>query len=129
MTKLAAHFMDSSSDGHLYDCRRPDWREKPLRLNYSRFDRQLTNGSIALRAAVRQAYAWPGGYDLIFVTSDGACLCTKCVRKNYRLVSDSRRKEINDGWRVIAVDASCNSDEETLCDNCGAVLIEGPYYD
>jgi len=37
------------------------------------------------RAAVRNgAYAWPGGYPLFFICSDGAALCHKCAKAERR---------------------------------------------
>ena len=39
------------------------------------------------RAAMRNGpYAWPGGYPLYFITSDGAALSFDAVKENLRLV-------------------------------------------
>ena len=42
----------------------------------------LTNKE--LKEAIRTKYAWPGGYEIYGVTSDGACLCCDCMRSEYR---------------------------------------------
>ena len=51
-------------------------------------------------------YAWPGGYPLYFITTDGAALSFKAVRENLRSVLWSMKNKVNDGWRVCAVDAN-----------------------
>lgn len=65
-----------------------------------------------LKEDVRHPYAWPGGYEVAFVTSDGAILCHDCVRQNFREVLESTKKHISDGWHVVgkmyeAVSADC----------------------
>lgn len=104
-----------SSDGHMYDTRRPDWSKHPLRYGYADTS---APGTIGIRAAIRNPYAWPGGYALFAITSDGACLCMTCCRKEYRLISDSVRNKSNDGWRITAFDCTANVDEVPDCDHC-----------
>ena len=81
-----------------------------------------TLDSLRLRAAIRQAYAWPGGYDLIFITDDGGTLCAKCARENYYQIAYSRRFGISDGWKIEAIDNGSSIDESCQCDHCGAEL-------
>lgn len=78
--------------------------------------------SLELRAAIRSKYAWPGGYALFGVTSDGAALCCPCMKAEYRQIAYSRRHALHDGWQVIALDHSGNSDEPESCDHCGKWL-------
>lgn len=40
-----------------------------------------------LKQAIRTKFAWPGGYELFGITSDGAALCCDCMRKEYRLIA------------------------------------------
>jgi hypothetical protein len=63
-------------------------------------------------------YAWPGGYQLYFITDDGAALSFEAVRDNLRLVFDSMRKKINDGWRVTGCQVNWE-DENLLCSHTG----------
>ena len=78
------------------------------------------------RAAMRQGkYAWPGGYECFFVTSDGVAICFDCARKERRSIIDSVANRINDGWRAIAFECSANCDGPIDCDHCGAEIIEG----
>ena len=77
------------------------------------------------RRAVRMGpCAWPGGYDLYFVTSDGGCLCHACASKERRNVADSIATKCDDGWRVMAVDTTADTDSEVRCDHCNVVLKE-----
>ena len=80
-----------------------------------------------LKNHVRNPYAWPGGYEKIFVCSDGGTLCAQCVRENFREVLE----EVKDtdphaatGWRVDGVFLDCDTDSEVTCDHCGRVIVE-----
>ncbi|HEX8838278.1 MAG TPA: hypothetical protein VF748_15150 [Candidatus Acidoferrum sp.] len=78
------------------------------------------------------AYAWPGGYPLFFITSDGAALCFACVRKEWRnVVQDwiwaARRRYRGSGWLVEACDVNWE-DPDLHCDHCSA-QIESAYAD
>ena len=61
----------------------------------------------ALRAG---PYAWPGGYPVYFIASDGEALSFKAVKENYRevlrAVRDNYGWRVDSGWRVIAVDVN-----------------------
>ncbi len=72
-----------------------------------------------LKTQLRQGeFAWPGGYPLFFITTDGAALSFKAVRENLRLVMDSIKRDLRDGWQVCAVDV--NYEDPTLfCDHTG----------
>mgnify|MGYP000673876777 CR=1 FL=1 len=78
------------------------------------------------RRAVRIGpYAWPGGYDVFAITSDGGTLCHDCYATNERTnVVWSIANKCNDGWRVVAVDATCNVDGEVRCDHCNRIVQE-----
>ena len=79
-----------------------------------------------LKSALRAGpYAWPGGYPLFFVTSDGAALSFAAVREQYRSVLHSIRHASNDGWRVVAVEVNYE-DPALYCDHTGE-RIESAY--
>jgi hypothetical protein len=90
-----------------------------VRPNFARHYREITTGA-ELRACLRAgAYAWPGGYALYFVTSDGAALSFAAVRSELHQVTYAIRHKLNDGWRVVAL-ASTECDEElAYCDHTG----------
>ena len=63
-------------------------------------------------------HAWPGGYPLYFITTDGAALSFKAVRGNLRLVMDSIKRDLRDGWQVCAVDANWEN-PSLYCEHTG----------
>lgn len=73
-----------------------------------------------VRAAIRDVYAWPGGYEMFLVLGDGEDLCMRCARECYREVStETRRPGGGDsGWQLIGIDATCNTDSEVTCAQC-----------
>ena len=79
-----------------------------------------------VKNAARNKYAWPGGYPLHVITSDGGCLCAGCVKAEFRLIADSVIRGIDDGWRAIGADI--NWEQEISCDHCGNA-IESAYGD
>ena len=70
-----------------------------------------------IKDAIRTKYAWPGGYPLFLITSDGAALCVECGRKEYRQIAYAIMHKQNDGWRVTAADVNWE-DNSLFCDHC-----------
>lgn len=128
--KLPSHLFVSSTDGHLYDTRKTDWsKAEPLRKNYRYAHREIATVA-DLKATMRVKYAWPGGYEIVYATNDGATLCDKCVRENFRSIVDDIKQPLGSGsgWRVVAstyeaVSADCarevSEDLLSYCDQCG----------
>lgn len=124
-TKLPDYFFVSDSDGGLYDTRKINWHAfPPLRPNYKKHPRTV-NSTGDLKASLRVGdYAWPGGYEIVYITSDGALLCGDCVRKNIRSCFWSLRANCSDGWeisgvRMEAVSAENSSEDcRSRCENC-----------
>ena len=83
--------------------------------------------SIQLRALIRSKYAWPGGYPMYGICSDGGSLCMECMRKEYRQIAYARKHNLRDGWRVDAVDINYE-DNALHCDHCN-VAIQSAYGD
>ena len=110
--------------GDLFDTRKTEWYKNPIRKGYSKIERDVSNNSIALRAAIRTKYTFPGGYELIGFTSDGACLCCNCMWENYWLIAYANRNKLNDGWRVVAIDSTSNYDDHMHCDHCNKTIVE-----
>lgn len=63
----------------------------------------------AARLVRRDVYAWPGGYEMALMTTDGELLCHMCVEENFANISWAHRHAADDGWRPH-----------------GYVVIEGP---
>ena len=125
---MKPHYFVSSSDGHLYDTRAPQWSANaPLRRDYQRHFPQIKTVE-QFKATLRAgAYAWPGGYPLYFICDDSAALCFACGRKELRHIAPSIRSKARDGWRVVACDTNYE-DSSLYCDNCSS-QIESAYGD
>lgn len=121
IARLTKHFV-SSTDGALYDTTRAEWSSKPLRPIFLRTFAQISTGQ-ELRATLRAGeFAWPGGYPMFMITSDGGALHYKCVRENLRSVLDSIRSKINDGWKVEAVEINYEN-ADLYCDQCSQRIV------
>ena len=70
-------------------------------------------------------YAWPGGYPVFFITSDGAALSFAAAKSEAELIRESIAGCHNDGWRVVGCDVNWE-DSELYCDHSGA-RIESAY--
>jgi hypothetical protein len=66
-----------------------------------------------------------GGYQKILIMNDGECICVKCAKSEYRIISDSTRKYYKDGWQVAGVDIHWEGDS-IFCAHCN-VEIESSY--
>jgi hypothetical protein len=111
-----------------YDGERIKWRglqQIARREVYARHYREIRNGA-ELRASIRAgAYAWPGGYALAFLASDGGAICFDCARRELRSITWSIRHRVSDGWRIVGIAGEHETDEACHCDHCGAVVWSG----
>ena len=64
------------------------------------------------------AYAWPGGYPLAYLCSDGGTLCPACVNREIDNIDDSTRRKLRDGWQLAGIDVHWEGPALT-CDHCG----------
>lgn len=76
-------------------------------------------GMDAARHVARDCFAWPGGYEMALVTTDGAALCRFCVQSEYTSIYDSHLTDANDGWNPSGIMHSGAVDEMGFCDHCG----------
>ena len=132
MTTLPEHLFVSSTDGALYDTRKPNWHSgPPVRPVYERHFLRIENAQ-QFKATLRAGRGvWPGGYEIAFICEDGGLLCYDCAKKHARHIIDSLRKNSRDGWKVSAmtyeaVSADCTreacgepgNDLISYCDQC-----------
>lgn len=78
-----------------------------------------------IKQAIRDKYAWPGGYPMFIVLSDGEALCMDCARKEYRRLAEATKDNASDGWRAVAADINYE-DTECYCCHCNN-KIESAY--
>ncbi len=120
---MKPYFMEF--EGDLYDTRKEGWHSlQPLRKDYAKVVRNVKDNSIAIRAAIRTKYAWPGGYELFGIAINGACICCNCMRKEYYQIAYSNRYKINDDWRIVAIECAVNYDNYIYCENCNKTIVE-----
>ena len=85
----------------------------------------MTTQSKSLRLADQlsaQPWAWPGGYPLFAITSDGAALCYECCATERESIGTTTG---SDGWCVVALDINYE-DSSLNCDHCSN-QIEAAY--
>ncbi len=58
-------------------------------------------------------FAFPGGYPLIYYTSDGGVLCPKCVQDNRDLINDPDDSQ----WYIVDYDVYYEG-ADINCDHC-----------
>ena len=82
---------------------------------------------LAIKQQLRAGkYAWPGGYPLYFVTSDGAALSFCAVRAEWRnVVAAHLTKDTRSGWHIAGADVNWE-DGDLYCDHTGE-RIESAY--
>ena len=76
----------------------------------------------AARIVRRERYAWPGGYPLVLVLTDGAVLCPACVSSEWASISSAHRHKSRDGWRPSAIDYVEAPEVDVVCDHCSTVI-------
>ena len=81
----------------------------------------------AIKRALRDKYAWPGGYPLAILMSDGECLCIDCAKTEYRQLAYSEIHKLRDGWRPESPFINWE-DTELFCAHCNKP-IESAYGD
>lgn len=78
-----------------------------------------------IKEAARNVYAWPGGYPLFVLMTDGEALCPKCAKDNFGLIGRSTRDDTRDGWAAAGVGIHWEGSALT-CAHCGGD-IESAY--
>ena len=67
------------------------------------------------------SFAWPGGYPMYYVFTDGGCICPDCVNGNVEEIDAANRGErrynSHGGWAVDGWDINYES-PDLYCDHC-----------
>ena len=117
------HLFCDSCDGDLYDTRIKAWHLKtPLRSNFKKHHREIKTTQ-DLKSCLRAGpYAWPGGYALAFVCSDGGILSFQAVQSEFYQCIYSIRHDLDDGWRITGLINTAESDDPLYCDHTGSLI-------
>jgi hypothetical protein len=79
-----------------------------------------------VKRALRDKYAWPGGYPLYLVTSDGEALSIDAARENWReIVRAHLQNDKRCGWHIAGVDVNWEN-PDLYCAHTGE-RIESAY--
>ena len=74
-----------------------------------------------VKRAIRELYAWPGGYPVYTVMSDGALLCAKCAKSEFRqIVRDTKLGFYC--WSAAGAEVLWESEAPQYCAHCNAHL-------
>ena len=63
---------------------------------------------------IESPYAFPGGYPMFAVTSDGGALCKDCCKSESRSIGTTYG---GDGWQVTGLSINYE-DKDLYCDHC-----------
>jgi hypothetical protein len=69
------------------------------------------------------AYAWPGGYPIIYLFEDGGIACPECANGGNSAIprTDPSDAPEDKQWHIIGYDVHWEG-EPVMCDNCGAEI-------
>lgn len=116
MAKRAGNTPPASTKAVDQNAFRGNVRAMANALPISKIEEYLSNGP----------YAWPGGYPLYFLASDGEALSFKAVKDNLDEIRDSHaRNDRTGGWLLIGVDTNWE-DGNLTCSHTGD-FIESAY--
>ena len=91
-------------------------------MNYPALRQTQLNARKLRDELIASPYAWPGGYPMFAITSDGAALCKHCCKNERSSIGFTYG---TDGWNVVGLDINYE-DPELYCDHCGD-RIESAY--
>ena len=109
----------SEIDGHMY---RDNNFASPFRKGIAKWHFKI-NTVAELKATIRAADRAFGGVSLVLLTDDGAELCEKCARSEFRQIADAMATKESNGWRVVGSSMD-NELDPCNCSHCGAVIVE-----
>ena len=78
-----------------------------------------------VKNAIRQKFAWPGGYELFAVTQEGDFLCVDCMKNNFKTVLYDTKNSLRD-WAIEGIECAVNLESEEYVLELEA--REGAYY-
>lgn len=82
--------------------------------------------TLPIRRGMRARYAWPGGYPLSLIMTDGGILCWRCASAHKAMIVRDTRYRLKAGWDAVGWGVIWEG--EHWCDHCGD-LVEAAYPD
>ena len=70
-----------------------------------------------------EKYAWPGGYALLAVCSDGGLLCPICCEENEKEIRASN-DDPRSAWHIVGITTTESVEEPEQCAHCGRELLD-----
>lgn len=74
-----------------------------------------------VKNAIHNPFAWPGGYPVYTVLSDGEMLCPDCARKEYRLIARATLNKDRSDWQAAGADILYEGSAD-YCAHCNKQL-------
>ncbi len=74
-----------------------------------------------VKRAIREPYAWPGGYPVYTVMADGELLCPECAKQNFRQIVADTNSRWNNNWRAAGAGVKWEGPDEHCC-HCNKAL-------
>lgn len=73
---------------------------------------------VQVREFIRQPVTFPGCYPKVLIMADSECLCAKCAKEHYRLISQATRaNDRRDSWCAAGVDLHLEG-QPLVCSHC-----------
>lgn len=87
------------------------------------YDHETAMLAISVKEAIRDKYAWPGGYALRLLMSDGELMCLDCAHSNFREIVKAMRDGLpRDDWRPASVEIYWEGPSLSCC-HCGVDIV------
>lgn len=80
-----------------------------------------------VKRAIREPFAWPGGYPVYTVMTDGELMCPSCAKSNFRQIVADTYARFGGSWRAAGAGVKWEGEAEPCC-HCGKQL-ESAYGD
>jgi hypothetical protein len=74
-----------------------------------------------VKRAIREPYAWPGGYPVYTIMADGELLCPDCARHNFQQIVRATNDTCRDSWQAAGAEVYWEGPDQE-CAQCGKAL-------
>ena len=84
---------------------------------------ELTTSAERAAYVADERYAWPGGYALFAMCSDGGLLCPACCEENKNEIEADNDNPRSD-WHIVGIVTAEILEEPEQCVHCGRELLD-----